>query len=274
MKNIWVPVSGQIAQQRKIETIANNVANANTTGFKKDDVTFKEYLTALDKGLEDIDVPRRDWSAADFYKTNGAQNSFVVHDGTYTNHDQGQLQFTREPLDFGLDGKGFIEVLTPNGIRYTRNGNLSLNDKGQLSTKHGYLVLSPKTEVTAQEAQPEDPRSRTITIGNSVKNISVDESGKIFNQDQEIGQFSIVEFKDLNALKKEGPFYINNAVENINRQAANTKIRQGFLEGSNVNTVQEMSELIKAHRHFENIQKAIQSYDNIMGKAVNDISKF
>ena len=95
MKNIWVPLSGEIAQQRKVETIANNIANANTPGFKKDRLTFKEHLTALDKGLEDIDIPREDWSPEDFYKSQGAQNSHVKVDGSYTVHEQGRLEIGR-----------------------------------------------------------------------------------------------------------------------------------------------------------------------------------
>ena len=91
LKNLWVPVSAAIAQQRKVDSIANNVANINTPGFKKDELIFKEYLVALDKGVEDINMPRKEWSPKDFYHTQGAQNSFVKVDGSYTIHKQGQL---------------------------------------------------------------------------------------------------------------------------------------------------------------------------------------
>ena len=84
MKNIWVPLSGQVAQQHKVETIANNVANANTVGFKKDQIVFKEHLTALTKGIDDIDIPRKEFSPADFYHTQGAENAMVAVDGSFT----------------------------------------------------------------------------------------------------------------------------------------------------------------------------------------------
>jgi flagellar basal-body rod protein FlgF len=142
MKNIWVPLSGQVAQQRKVETIANNVANANTVGFKKDQVVFKEHLTALTKGLDDIDIPRKEFSPDDFYHTQGAENAMVSIDGSYTIHDQGTLIPTSNPLDIGLKGDGFLEVLTPTGVRFTRKGNLSLSREGELVTDQGFKVLS------------------------------------------------------------------------------------------------------------------------------------
>jgi flagellar basal-body rod protein FlgF len=142
MKNIWVPLSGQVAQQRKVETIANNVANANTVGFKKDQLVFKEHLTALTKGSDDIHIPRKEFSPDDFYHTQGAENAMVAVDGSFTIFEQGQLQPTNNPLDVALQGDGFIEVLTPTGVRFTRKGNLSINRDGELVTDTGFRVLS------------------------------------------------------------------------------------------------------------------------------------
>lgn len=276
MKNIWVPLSGQIAQQRKVETIANNIANANTPGFKKEQLVFKEYLTALNKGADQIDLPRKDWKPDDFYKTQGGQNAYVAIDGSYTSHDQGPLNPTGNPLDLALNGKGFYEVLTPNGIRYTRNSIFTLSKDGEIVTNQGFKLLSKtaKTIDEENETLESNIESRILKIPNS-KKISISKSGEIFNEAGIVGEISIVEFKDLHSLKKEGnSLFINNSNENISRNNISTTSNQGFIEGSNVNAIREMSELIKAHRHFENIQKAISTYDSISGKAVNDISKF
>lgn len=276
MKNIWVPLSGQIAQQRKVETIANNIANANTPGFKKDRLTFKEHLTALDKGLEDIDIPREDWSPEDFYKSQGAQNSHVKVDGSYTVHEQGRLDPTNNPLDFALHGKGFFEVSTPQGIRFTRKGNLTVSKSGELITDSGFKVLSKleNKETDTAEIEKSAIEQRFIKLPEGAR-ISVSREGDIFNKGAIIGKMSVVEFNDVDAIRKEGnSLYINNDDENIKREKIATSVNQGFIEGSNVNAVQEMSELIRAHRHFENIQKAISTYDSISGKAVNDIAKF
>lgn len=280
MKNIWVPLSGQVAQQRKVETIANNVANANTVGFKKDQLVFKEHLTALTKGMDDIDIPRKEFSPADFYHTQGAENAMVKVDGSFTIFEQGQLTPTHNPLDVGLQGEGFIEVLTPTGVRFTRKGNFSLNKDGELVTDQGFKVLSAikATEEELRNPASENsfpsPEERVLRVPTNTK-LTIANDGEVLTRDGAIGQISVVEFKDTHALRKEGnSLYISPDETNVVRNDIKTTVNQGFLEGSNVNAIEEMSELIKAHRHFESIQKAINAYDSISGKAANDIAKF
>ncbi len=275
LKNIWVSVSGALAQQKSVETIANNVANANTPGFKKDQLVFKEYLTALDKGVEDIDLPNKEWKPKDFYKTHGAQNSYVKVDGSFTNFQQGQLTPTSNPLDLALRGKGFFEVLTPNGIRYTRRGIFTISNQGEMVTDQGYPVLNKMDWATIQEKVAENipnPAERKISLG--AGNITVNMQGEIFQQGKKVGDLSVVEFKDMHTLKKEGnSLFINVEQANI-APDVKTVVNQGFVEESNVNAVLEMSALIKANRQFESIQKAMKAYDSITGKAVNDIARF
>ncbi|MFP5384979.1 MAG: flagellar hook-basal body protein [Bacteriovoracia bacterium] len=280
MKNIWVPLSGQVAQQRKVETIANNVANANTVGFKKDQVVFKEHLTALTKGLDDIDIPRKEFSPDDFYHTQGAENAMVSIDGSYTIHDQGTLMPTNNPLDVGLKGDGFLEVLTPTGVRFTRKGNLSLSREGELVTDQGFKVLSaldiPQERLRdpASAGSFPTPEERILKVPTNAK-LTIANDGEILTRDGVVGKLSVVEFQDKHALRKEGnSLYITPEEANIRRTEIKTTVNQGFLEGSNVNAIEEMSELIKAHRHFESIQKAINAYDSISGKAANDIGRF
>ena len=280
MKNIWVPLSGQVAQQRKVETIANNVANANTVGFKKDQLVFKEHLTALTKGSEDIDIPRKEFSPADFYHSQGAENSMVAIDSSFTIFEQGTLIPTNNPLDLGLKGEGFIEVITPTGVRFTRKGNLSLSRDGELVTDQGFKVLSA---LNASEENLRDPASigsfpspeeRILRVPTNTQ-LTFNNQGDILTKDGAVGKISIIEFKDKHALRKEGnSLYISPDESNILRTNIQTSVNQGFLEGSNVNAIEEMSELIKAHRHFESIQKAINAYDSISGKAANEIGKF
>lgn len=280
MKNIWVPLSGQVAQQQKVETIANNVANANTVGFKKDQLVFKEHLTALTKGVDDIDIPRKEFSPADFYHTQGAENAMVAVDGSFTIFEQGQLTPTHNLLDVGLQGDGFIEVLTPGGVRFTRKGNLSLNKDGELVTDQGHRVLSALNASPEALREPASigsfpsPEERVLRVPTNAK-LTISLEGDILTKDGTVGKLSVVEFKDKHALRKEGSsLFITPDETNIVRTNTKTTVNQGFLEGSNVNAIEEMSELIKAHRHFESIQKAINAYDQISGKAANDIGKF
>lgn len=280
MKNIWVPLSGQVAQQRKVETIANNVANANTVGFKKDQLVFKEHLTALTKGVEDIDIPRKEFSPADFYHTQGAENAMVAVDGSFTIFEQGTLIPTQNPLDVALKGNGFLEVLTPTGVRFTRKGNLSLSREGELVTDQGFKVLSA---LNASEESLRDPASinsfpkpeeRILRVPTNMK-LTISNEGEVLTRNGVVGKLSVIEFKDNHALRKEGnSLYLTPDESNVVRTDIKTVVHQGFLEGSNVNAIEEMSELIKAHRHFESIQKAINAYDSISGKAANDIGKF
>lgn len=279
MKNIWVPLSGQVAQQRKVETIANNVANANTVGFKKDQLVFKEHLTALTKGVDDIHIPRKEFSPDDFYHSQGAENAMVAVDGSFTVFEQGQLQPTNNPLDVALQGEGFLEVLTPNGVRFTRKGNLSINREGELVTDHGFKVLSalnlPEESLRGPAAaNVPAPEERAIRIPTNAK-VTITREGDLLTRDGVFNRLSVIEFKDKHALRKEGnSLYITPDETNVLRTDVKTSVNQGFLEGSNVNAIEEMSELIKAHRHFESIQKAINAYDQISGKAANDIGKF
>lgn len=268
-----MPLSGAMAQQKNVETIANNVANANTPGFKRDQLAFREYITALDKGVQEIDLPRKEWEPADFYRSYGAENAQVKVDGAYTDFEQGQLSPTGNHFDLGLHGDGFFEVLTPGGIRYSRKGSFTLNTEGQLVTDKGYNVLQKIPEGLSAEETPA-PEERFITLNGQGK-MSVNLQGDIFSGDERIGSLSVVEFGDKHALKKEGhSFYINNHPENLKREGIKTAVHQGFIEQSNVNAVAEMSNLIKANRNFESIQRVIKAYDNISAKGVNEISKF
>ncbi len=280
MKNIWVPLSGQVAQQRKVETIANNVANANTVGFKKDQLVFKEHLTALTKGMDDVDIPRNEFSPADFYHTQGAENAMVSVDGSFTIFEQGTLIPTNNPLDLALKGDGFIEVLTPTGVRFTRKGNFSLSRDGELVTDQGFKVLSALNVPEESLRDPAsagtfpNPEERILRVPTNTK-LTFTNEGEILTRDGAVGKMSLIEFKDKQALRKEGnALYITPDEANIVRTNIQTTVNQGFLEGSNVNAIEEMSELIKAHRHFESIQKAINAYDQISGKAANELGKF
>ena len=265
LKDLWVPLSAAIARQRQVDTIANNVANANTPGFKKDQLTFKEYVISQDKGLSDINLPNKTWTPEDFYRTDGRENSFVKIDGQYTNFKQGDFLPTKNPLDIALRGTGLIEVLTPQGLRYTRRGSLSISNEGRLITDQGYPVLK------ARETFSEPPEFITLPE----RKVSINTSGEIFDKNGLISKISVVEFKDKNSLLKEGDsLFINQDPGNINLAKSNTSVIQGHLEQSNVNAIQEMAELIKASRNFESIQNVIKTYDSMAKKSNNSILRF
>lgn len=267
-----MPISGAIAQQRKVDTIANNIANANTPGFKKDDLVFKEHLSIYNDPAAVIEMPRKEWRPEDFYKSYGAENSLVKTDGSYTNFQQGQLTPTGNPLDLAIFGKGFFEILTPNGVKYTRRGNFTIDNENKLVNDHGFPVLSSNN--LDNENIQESPNSRFIKLNLTSGKIHISGNGEIFENGNLVTKLSVVEFNDRSKLKKEGAgLFTNSERSNVKKANLNSTIYQGHSEESNVNPMNEMSELIKAHRHFDSIQKAIKTYDEMSSK-LNEISRF
>ncbi|MDH4467727.1 MAG: flagellar basal-body rod protein FlgF [Bacteriovoracaceae bacterium] len=265
MSGIWVPVSGQIAQERKIEVLANNVANSNSVGFKRDDTAFKEHLTEYENPSFDIDIPRKDFSTADMHRTRELQQAKVQSAGSYSDFTQGEVIPTNGPMDFAINGEGFFVIETPQGVRYTRKGNFNINAEGTLVTDKGYSVLG-------NIPTPESPNTYLQLKGKGA--VQVDGSGNISQDGKAAGKLAMVHFADLHALKKEASGLFTAPQDMAPVESTKSVCMQGHLEQSNVNPILEMTELIKAHRQFESMQKAIQAYDSIGNKSVNEIVKF
>lgn len=267
LKGVYTALSGAIAQSTKMDTIANNIANINTPGFKKDQVTFQEYLTANEKEQTIMNVPRVPASIESFYDMQGADKSYVDLHGTFTDFSQGSLRATGNTFDVAIDGKGFFEVMTPQGLRLTRAGNFTLDGNGRLVTKDGFPVLK-SAEAGA------DPESRTIEVKDSSQ-LHISDTGEIFAGQDQIAKLSVVNVADIDALQKVGNslygFKANKNAEISN--VTSPSLKQGFIETSNVNIVQEMTEMINTHRTFESTQKAISTYDQMSDKLVNVVGK-
>jgi flagellar basal-body rod protein FlgF len=263
-KGIYTALSGAVAQNQRLDTIANNIANVNTTGFKKDRQVFKEYLTAAEKAPDVIQVPKIPASIESFYDLQSADKSYVDASGTYTDHTQGNVRTTSNPFDLAIEGQGFFEVLTPRGVRYTRNGGFKISPQGQLVTRQGYPVL--------RQGQGE-PATRTIAL--SDRNLTVSYNGNIFQGEEQLGQLSVMTIADADALRKEGES-LYSVKPNYNMQmvpSPDAQVHQGFLEASNVNIVDEMTKMIKTSRNFESLQKAIKAFDSMNGKLINEVGK-
>lgn len=270
-KGIYTALSGALAQTLKIDTIANNIANVNTTGFKKDQQTFGEYLTALEKQPDVIaSVPQLTTDSLYANDTQGTEKSFVDSQGTYTNFEQGSLKHTAGKLDVAIDGEGFFEVESPGGTKWTRAGNFTIDSEGFLVTKDGYKVLLSQGNVP-------DPSDETGTknyaqfSGSSQAYIS--DSGEVFDGESKIGKLSVVKPNNQDDLQKTGNNYFSfrSNVEPQVDQIKNTNLKQGYLEMSNINIVSEMTDMIMAQRVFEGTQKAIQAYDQMQDKVINQV---
>ena len=241
LRGLYSNAAAMISLQLKQEVTANNLANANTTGYKKDGV-FRKYLIDHDTILQR--------NATDFRKIEDV-------DVVLTNYKQGGLAPTGNPLDTAIDGDGFFTVQTPQGVRYTRNGNFQLDQNGLLVTGNGYFVLGVNGPIQLQ--------GQTIMIGDD-GTISVD--GAL------VEVLQIVDFPKPYQLNKigDGLFEAADGAANL----LNTtlfKLRQGFLEQANVEVIEEMIEVIKTARDFETNQKSITMQDTTLDRAVNDVGR-
>ena len=291
-EGIWTAVSGAKARINTIDSVSNNLANVNTDGFKKDRQTFKEYLTVLERDPNHTEIPRGPITDKEFYPLDGRDQSFVMNDGTYTDFRQGNLKVTKSPLDLAIEGPGFLEVDTPNGVRLTRQGSLKVNANGQLVTSQGAPVLASQAGglATAQPAAVVQSgqggqltqggvaigqnSARIIQLPEVKSNVFINQKGEIYMGDQYVATLSVVEPEDPTQLHKEGAgLFVNRNPNNVIVTSPNSIIHQGMIETSNVNPVEEMTKLIQAHRGYEADLKAIRTYDSLMDKVSNDLGK-
>ena len=258
-EGLIIAASGGIKQQVKMDVLANNMANLNNAGFKSDGLVFREIYPPFDEdssaeASKNALLPPNDSSA---------NVAYVAVDTLYTDHSQGTFHATGNPLDLALEGEGFFEVDTPNGVRYTRNGNFSMKDKFLVTQDGNYLLDTNKQKIKIEDATGDiDVGSDgLITLGSGFGNIPA-------------GTIRLVKFEDLKALAKEGNgLYkiIDNEAKPL--KADNVRIAQGVLERSNVNTIEEMTKMITAIRGFEAYQKVIQTIDEADDQAVNSIGR-
>lgn len=263
-KGIFSAVSGAMAQSSRLDTIANNLANVNTSAFKKDRQVFSEYLAAHEKPNNVINVPKIPASVESFYDMQGGDTAYVNPSGTYTNFEQGAMRPTANPLDLAIEGRGFFEVLTPQGVRWTRSGGTQIDGQGRLVNKEGFPLL--------KEGQ-NDPAQRVIQLQN--RNFTIAASGEIFDGGNAAGKIAVSDFAILDDLQKVG-----NSLYTLKANAGSgpvpareAKIQQGFIEGSNVNVIEEMTDMITANRVFEATQQAIKAEDSMDDKLINQVAK-
>lgn len=299
---MWVSAAGAAAQAQNVDIIANNLANADTLAFKKDMPTFKEYMTTAEREHTAADIPTGPVKDKDLYPLDGRDQAFVTMDGTYTNFKQGNLKVTQSPLDVAMDGPGFLEVSTPQGTRYTRQGSFKIATDGRLVTTEGYPVLAsqpgglagaPASNVQPSQGGPSTqggvavgrgPASalspalgdaaRFINLKGKEGVLTITSAGEVYTGDELVARLNVVEFQNPSKLfKKGGSLYENKDPANNPQGAARTQVRQGVLETSNVNPIEEMTNLIQANRLFEHDLKALKTYGELLGREVNDVGK-
>ena len=249
-KGFYNLTSGILSQTRRLDVIGNNMTNLSTAGYKAEtytDRTFQEVLISR--------VGNKDKSGATVI---GGESYILAPDQLYVDYTQGSFKETGMPLDFAIQGDGFFAIQTDNGVEYTRDGNFSLNDQGQLCLSGHGLVLGT-------DGNP-------ITL--STDSIQADSSGRIYDQTtgNYQGQIGVYTFADNGQLAKasSGLFDANGQ----QAQAAQTPtVLWKYTEDSNVDMLREMTQMLTAERTLQGGAQVLKLYDSLLTKATTEVGR-
>lgn len=240
--SLYVGLSKQMVLQRQLDIIANNIANSDTSGFKVESLAETE-----------------DPKAPAFTLGGPEPVKFVMPNGVIRDFGQGALRRTDSPFDVALDGQGFFQVQTPAGPRYTRDGRFRMDDAGNLVSQTGAPVL--------------DDGGGQIALDQTKGAPTISPDGIVSQQGVRIGKIGVVTFANLSTLEKVGDNLMQNTSNQTPTPAADVKLRQGMLEGSNVNPILEMTKMIEVSRAYEQMSQMISSQADLSSQAIQTLGK-
>lgn len=254
LRGLYTSVSSMLTLQSRQSIITNNLANINTTGYKEE--------TLVGKSFDEVMLYNKDnYKAGEGNEQILGSMSFGVRiDDTYTNYSQGSNVSTDNNMDFAIDGSGFFAVEdAQNNQYYTRNGDFLVDAQGYLITGSGHYVLGKNSTTQATER---------INVGNS--NIYLTQDNKISIDNGNEYSFNIVDFQNYDNLEKTGNgLYVGtNPID-----ATNFSVKQGYLESSNVDSINSVTLLMETVKEFEANQKVVQAMDSILNKIANEIGR-
>lgn len=252
VRGLYTAATGMNAQSKKMDVISNDLANVNTTGYKKDDVVMSAFGEVMLSKLGGGQSTGPDGPI-------GKVSLGVRVDEVYTHFAQGSLIKTTGIADIAIQGDGFFVVDTPAGEAYTRDGKFSITADGELVTQEGYAVRGENGPIELGEA--------FLDQGGE---LHFSENGQVMVNGELIDTLDIAVFADKRSLKKIDNNLLQSDSERIPFEG---KLMEGFLEASNVNPVTAMVDMITVSRAYEASQKLIQIHDNLLGKAVNEIAR-
>jgi flagellar basal-body rod protein FlgG, Gram-negative bacteria len=260
IRSLYVAKTGLEAEQTRMDVIANNLANVNTSGFKGSRAVFQDLL------YQNLTQPGAQSSQSTQYPSGLQLGTGVRPVSTERLMTQGNLTQTGNSLDVAINGQGFFQVLEPNGtISYTRDGTFQLNNQGQLVTANGYLV-QPTVTIPAS--------AQSVTIGND-GTVSVTLPGQA--APQQVGALQLASFVNPTGLQSIGDnLYLqtgSSGAPNTGQPTLNGlgSVQQGYLESSNVNVVAELVDMISTQRAYEVNSKAVTASDQMLQYVNNNL---
>ena len=243
MENLQlIGLTRQMVLRRKMDTIANNLANINTAGYKSDNLLFKEYVMPV--------------AEMNDFRSSDKKLSYVQDDVIVLEFEPGSIVATGNPANAAInDDSSFFVVNTPQGERYTRNGEFEINGQGQLVTTEGYQVQGVDGPINVT---PEDT------------NFEIARDGLITSDQGQVGQLQVVTFDNLQTLKKEGKslFIGENPVA-----VEDPSIMGGHVEQSNVHGVVEISRMIEVSRSYGSLSKALKATNDLRENAIDKLGR-
>ena len=267
IRGLFTGASGMRAQEHRLDALSNNLANVDLNGYKRDTSVHKAFPELMIRRFEDNGVFRFPLGSVDTAPVVGKLGTGVEYNESYTIFEQGSLKVTENTFDLALEDEGFFTVDTPQGIRYTRNGSFWLGKEQIMETKDGFPVVGENGIIRITE-----------------DHISIDKLGRVWQQEsieadpELVDTIKIVGFARTRFLQKQGTsFWTENEhsgpardLEGLDRPG----VLQGFLEGSNVNPVTEMVNLIEVNRAYEANQKVISTHDSLLNRLISQAAKY
>lgn len=255
VKGLYTASWGMINEQKRVDILSNNMANSSTTGYKKEGSTSEAFRDVLAYKIHDTSTPG-------YAKRLGAMNMGVKIGEVYTDYSQGPIHETGNTFDMALSGNGFfaIEFTNKSGessIKYTRDGNFTLNVKGEVVNKNGDYLL--------------DTAGNHITV-DPFAELSIDRMGTLYVNGAAQAKIQVTDFDDYNFLEKYGENYLT-ALDGATEKASTAQVISNYLEDSNVQVVEEMVSLINYTRAYETNQKMIQAIDSTLETAVSRVGR-
>lgn len=257
VRGLYTGYTGMLNQQYRLDTITNNLANATTTGYKREDTTARAFDDVLAVKVKDRSV--------NYLNQGIGKMSLGVKIGeNYVDYSQGSLVGTENTYDLALEGNGFFSISFTDKsgnetIKYTRDGSFTVDAEGTLRTKDGDYVLNDAGE--------------QIILPTDTTDVVFDSLGNIYIDGEYTDTLGIADFEDYDYLAKDTGENYFIAVDGAVPTEWTGKIHQGYKEASNINVISEMVEMIEIQRAYEANQRVIQTEDSLLEKSVNQIGR-
>ncbi len=276
LKGLYTAYTGMINEQHRMDVMTNNLANADTNGYKKEGATSQAFDTVLAYKIKDLseagNLPKNLGTAKTFdedfvdnpdrWINRTGMNMGVKTGENYVDYSEGPIKETGNTFDLAISDRGFFAVEYTNkagetSTKYTRDGNLTMDRQGYLVTQDGDFVL--------------DENGRRIRMDTALP-VSIDRSGRITQEGAEVAVIGLTDFEDYDYLERFGENYFQ-PVDGATEIDSESQIYSGYLETANISVVTEMVNMITIQRQYESNQKVITTYDDTLDVTVNQLGK-